>query len=161
MPPPAPSPAPLPADPALARVRRLAHLLDDSIRIPGVGRIGVDPLLGLVPGVGDAAGSVLSLYILVEAARLGASRAVLLRMAVNIGVETLLGAVPALGDLFDAGWKANARNVRLLNDYLERPGATRRASWGFLLLLVAVLLVVYGAAIAVWLFLLGLLWEAV
>lgn len=156
-----PPPAPLPADPALARVRRLAYLLDDSIRVPGVGRIGVDPLLGLVPGLGDAAGSVLSLYILVEAARLGAPRPVLLRMAVNIGVEALLGAVPALGDLFDAGWKANARNVRILNAYLERPGATRRASWGFLLLLVGALLVVYGASIAVWLLLLRALWGAV
>lgn len=148
-------PAPVPdADPAMQRVRGLAHLLDNSIRLPGGFRIGLDALIGLVPGFGDWAGALLSGYILTEAARLGASRSLLLRMAANVGIETLVGAVPLLGDLFDAGWKANARNVRLLDRHLGSPEPTRRASRGFLLLLLLGLALLLVGAMAVALLLL-------
>jgi hypothetical protein len=97
------------------RLRRLAWLLDSSIRVPGTRwRVGYDALIGLVPGLGDLAGVLLSTYIVVEAARLGASRGVLARMALNIAIEGLIGAVPLAGDLFDAAFKANQRNIRLL-----------------------------------------------
>lgn len=99
----------------LKRLDRLARLLDTSIGIPGTRwRFGLDPILGLVPGVGDLAGAALSGYIVYEAWRLGVPRAVLARMIANVAAETLLGTVPVAGDLFDAWWKANRRNVDLL-----------------------------------------------
>jgi len=149
-------PPPLPAraeEARRARLRSLARLLDNSIPVPGTGRrIGLDPLLGLLPGVGDLAGAALSGYILLEAARMGAPRATLLRMASNVALESVVGAVPLLGDLFDAGWKANARNVRLLDRHLAAPGDAARASRGWLLaVLGGVAVVAVGAgALAAW-----------
>lgn len=114
---------------ALEQARLLARLLDDAIPIPGTSwRIGIDPLLGLVPGLGDVLGAVLSGWILLVAARLGAPRAVIARMALNVALETVVGIVPGLGDLFDAAWKSNARNVELLERWHARPAATERAS---------------------------------
>ncbi len=101
--------------PTLRRLERVARLLDSAIRIPGTRfRIGVDGLLGLIPGVGDVAGLGLSAYIVVAAARAGASTKTLIRMLANIGVEGIVGLVPVLGDAFDIAWKANERNVALL-----------------------------------------------
>lgn len=139
---PLPAPTSSPVDPAsLEQVRRLARGLDTSIQLPGGFRVGWDAVLGLVPVVGDWAGALLSSYIVLQAVRLGASREVLLRMVGNVAVEALVGAVPFLGDVFDAAWKANTRNVRLLEDHLASPAATRRASraWvlGIVVLLVA------------------------
>jgi hypothetical protein len=139
---PLPAPVNSPADPAsLEQVRRLARGLDTSIQLPGGFKVGWDAVLGLVPVVGDWAGALLSSYIVLQAVRLGASREVLLRMVGNVAVEALVGAVPFLGDVFDAAWKANTRNVRLLEDHLAAPTATRRASraWvlGIVVLLVA------------------------
>jgi hypothetical protein len=116
-------------DPRLRSLDALGELLDDSIPIPGTRRrIGLDALIGLLPGVGDLVGALLSTYIIAAAARLGVSRATLLRMAANVGVEALVGMVPLLGDLFDAGWKANLRNLRLVRRSLESPQRTTRAS---------------------------------
>jgi hypothetical protein len=112
-----------------ARLRRLAWLLDSSIPLPGTPwSIGVDALIGLFPVLGDLAGVLLSGYILVEAARLGAGKAVLARMALNIAIEAVVGLLPFAGDLFDAAFKANQRNVRLLDAWLERPARAERAS---------------------------------
>lgn len=113
----------------LRRLEALAFMLDNSIRVPGTrARFGIDPLIGLVPGVGDAAGAALSAYLVVQAARLGAPAPSLLRMLMNVGVEAAVGTIPLAGDLFDAAYKANARNVAILRRELERPGSTRRAS---------------------------------
>jgi len=121
-------------DERIARLRRLAWLLDSSIPIPGTRlSIGLEALIGLVPFVGDLVGMILSGIILAEALRLGASKRVLARMALNIAVEGLAGAIPIAGDVFDAAWKANQRNVRLLGDWLDRPAPVERAS-GFLVL---------------------------
>ena len=131
------------------RLERLAWLLDSSLVIPGTKfSVGLDAIIGLVPVAGDLIGVLLSGYILAESARLGASRAVLLRMAFNIAVEGLLGAVPLLGDVFDAAWKANQRNVRLLGRALERPRHTTVASAAFLGGLVAAFLGLLVAATA-------------
>ena len=113
----------------LAGVRALARLLDNAVRVPGT-RIGVglDALIGLVPGLGDIAGGAMSAYVLVTAARLGVPRPVLGRMLVNLGIDALVGAVPVLGDLFDIGFKANVRNVQLLERTLDAPAETRRSS---------------------------------
>ena len=123
----------------LEQVRRLARTLDNSIPLPGGVRIGWDAVLGLIPGLGDGAGAVLSSFIVIQAARLGASRAVLTRMVGNVALEALLGSVPFLGDLFDAAFKANVRNVRLLEQHLAAPGRTQRASTGWVVGLVVVL----------------------
>jgi hypothetical protein len=106
---------------SLKRLTRLAKLLDSSIAVPGTRwRIGIDPLLGLIPGVGDIAGTVLSTYIVVHAQRLGVPKAVLARMAVNVMADLLIGTIPLFGDLFDFGFKCNIRNVRLLEQWIAQ-----------------------------------------
>jgi Domain of unknown function (DUF4112) len=103
----------------LSRVRWLSYLLDERFRIPGTRyRIGLDGLLGVLPGVGDTIGTLLSAYILFEAIQLGIPRATLLRMVGNIALDTLVGAIPVVGDVFDVAWKANKKNVALLNAYI-------------------------------------------
>ena len=118
----------------LARVRTLAHWLDDGIRIPGTRiRFGADAILDVVPFAGDVAGVAFSGWIMLQAARMGASRATLLRMGWNIAIDAVAGAVPGIGVIFDAGWKANLRNVALLERQALRPVETGRASRRFLL----------------------------
>lgn len=133
----------------LRRLRRLSHLLDNAIGIPGTRiRVGLDPLLGLLPGGGDFVGTALSAYIVLEAARLGASRDTLVQMVSNIILDTVAGIVPVLGDLVDVTWKANAKNIALLEEHLRiPPPARQKANWLFLALLLAgLLLVVMGVA---------------
>ena len=119
---------PVPVDQA-ARLRALARMLDSAIPIPGTGiRLGLDSIVGLVPGVGDLAGSVMSGYIVLAAARMGVTPAVVARMILNLGVDTVVGSVPLLGDLFDVGYRANMRNAALLDRHLAEPVAVRRSS---------------------------------
>lgn len=114
---------------ALSRLRTTARLWDELVQIPVIGRrIGIDALIGLVPGVGDAAGALVAGVGVVWAARYGAPFSVLIRMLGNIGLDALVGTVPLLGDLFDVGWRAQTRNVRLLERWLDNPDATRRSS---------------------------------
>lgn len=100
-------------DERLRRIERLGILLDSSIPI-GKYRIGLDPILGLIPGIGDAIGTVLSSYIVFEAAKLGVSKVTLVRMILNITVDALIGAIPIVGDLSDFVFKSNQRNLALL-----------------------------------------------
>jgi hypothetical protein len=111
----------------LKRLRAFAWLLDSSIRLPGGFRIGLDPLLGLIPGLGDALGALLGLYIIYEARRLGASRTLILKMIANMLIDAVIGAVPILGDIFDAAFKANLRNVALLEQMAEKDNVTAEA----------------------------------
>lgn len=105
----------------LNRVRRVAGLMDDKFAIPGTRiRFGLDSLVGLVPGVGDAATSVAGLWLVVEAARLKTPRGILLRMCLNLFVDSTLGAVPLAGDVFDLYWKSNRRNAVLLEKFLQQ-----------------------------------------
>lgn len=135
----------------LRRVQLVATVLDDAVRIPGTSfRVGLDPVVGLVPGLGDLLGGVASLYIILEAGRAGAPASVLLRMAANVGIDTVVGSIPVLGDLFDFGWKSNTRNARLLERHLEQPAATRRASMALIIgVLAALALLGVAAAILV------------
>jgi Domain of unknown function (DUF4112) len=104
---------------ALQRIERLAYWLDERYRLPGTRfRFGLDGIIGLVPGIGDAATSALSGYIVYEAWRLGAPHRVLARMLANLGFDALVGLVPVVGDLLDVGYKANRRNLRLLRRHL-------------------------------------------
>jgi hypothetical protein len=117
----------------LTAVGAFAEWLDAGFRVPGTNiRFGLDPLLGLIPGVGDVVGAVLAGWILVEAVRLGASRATLVRMAGNVALDAVLGAVPIIGDIFDFAWKANLRNVALLNRHLMDPPRARRGDRFFI-----------------------------
>lgn len=122
-----------------ADIERLAHLLDRAIRLPGNLRIGVDGLIGLIPGVGDAVGALLGFYIVSRATALGVPKAVLARMLINVGLDALVGAVPFLGDLFDFAFKSNARNVELMRRSLADGKRERTRST---LLLGAILLVI-------------------
>jgi len=114
---------------ALARLDRYATLMDARFRVPGTQiRFGLDPIIGLLPGIGDALGLALSLYVVVETIRLGVSKRVLFGMLRNVGLEALVGMVPVLGDVFDIGFKANLRNAALLRSYIEdrlRPAPVR------------------------------------
>jgi hypothetical protein len=143
----------------LKRLDSLAYLLDNSIPIPGTGaRVGLDAVIGLVPGIGDVAGTAMSGYIVVQAARMGTPASVIARMVLNVGIETVVGSVPFLGDLFDAGWKANARNIKLLRGSVLAPGEVRRSSrmvvggtvLVLLLILAAVGVVAFAVIRAVW-----------
>lgn len=111
---------------ALLRLEQFAHLMDTAFVIPGTNRrVGIDALIGLVPVVGDVAGLVLSSYIVYEARRLGVPKWLLARMALNVAFDGVVGSVPLAGDIFDAAFKANRRNVRLLRRHLERHGGVR------------------------------------
>lgn len=104
-----------------ARLQRLSWLMDNSVRLPTGHRVGIDGLIGLIPGIGDLLGASVSGYLIFQAHRLGAPRTLLARMALNVATETVLGTIPLLGDLFDLGFKANARNYRLVEKYLSAP----------------------------------------
>ena len=122
------------------RLGRLAWLMDDFINIPGTKfKVGFDPLLGLLPWLGDAAGSIVSSFMISEAARLGVPKSLLLKMAFNIIVDALLGVLPLVGDIFDFGWKANSRNFKLLEKYLERPRKTVIESRLFVVILIVLI----------------------
>jgi len=110
-------------------VERLAWWLDNAITVPGTRfRIGYDALIGLVPGVGDLIGTLLSSYIIAVAASQGLPPSALARMAINVGLEAIVGVVPIVGDLFDAAWKANQRNIGLMAQFENTPDAARRQS---------------------------------
>ena len=101
-------------EPRPGGVDRLAWWLDNAITVPGTRfRIGFDALIGLIPGVGDLIGTLLSSYIIAVAAAQGLPASALARMAINVGVEAIVGAVLIVGDLFDAVWKANQRNIAI------------------------------------------------
>lgn len=107
----------------LKRLRALGRLLDNSIRVPGTDyHFGLDGLIGLVPGIGDAVGALLALYILNEAKKFGVSRATMARMVWNVILDLSAGAVPIVGDVFDFVWKANKKNLQLLDAHLARTG---------------------------------------
>lgn len=101
------------------KLNRLAWLLDSAIRLPGGFRIGLDGIMGLVPGAGDLAGALFSGYILLQAAKMKLPATLLARMGFNIVLEVLIGSIPILGDLFDFAFKANRRNMRLMEKYFE------------------------------------------
>tara|TARA_R110002110_G_scaffold415765_3_gene655329 strand:+ start:99418 stop:99912 length:495 start_codon:yes stop_codon:yes gene_type:complete len=123
------------------RLQRLAWLTDSAIPLPGGYSIGLDGIIGLIPGLGDAIGAIMSGYIVVEGTRAGAPASVVIRMIGNVLLETIIGWIPFAGDLFDIVFKANQRNVALLDRYLDQPDATRRSSKALLASLFAFLII--------------------
>jgi hypothetical protein len=150
------------ADARTRRVRTVARLLDNAISIPGTSwKIGLDPIIGLIPGIGDMVGAVLSGYIVLEAVRAEVPTFTLARMLVNVGIDTLLGAVPAVGDVFDAAWKSNVMNVALLERHLAVAGSAppkQRNVIGVMALALIVLVLIVGAGVALGIFAGRLLW---
>ena len=137
----------------LKRLRALAWMLDRSIPL-GRWRIGLDPIIGLLPGAGDWIGAVLSLYVVYESARLGAPARLLARMGGNILVDVLIGTIPLVGDLFDFAWQANSRNLALIENHyragLPRDRLKPRSMskiWLMLTLVCVVVLVVVTALV--------------
>lgn len=129
-------------------IEHLAWLMDSSI---GIGRwsIGLDGLLGLAPGLGDVAGGLISMAIVMRAVRAGVPRIAIARMVANIAIDTLVGAVPLAGDLFDFAYKANMKNLRIYRQSLEGGrGATAR-HWMFFAVLAVGLLAVLAVPIIV------------
>jgi hypothetical protein len=109
---------------ALRRIETLAYWLDDRYRVPGTGfRVGLDGIVGLIPGVGDVVTNGLTAYVIYLAWRLGIPATTLARMLANLGIDTVVGIVPLAGDLFDLGFKANRRNLRLLHRHLSEQRA--------------------------------------
>ncbi len=134
------------------RVRQLAKLLDEAILIPGTNkRIGLDPIIGLIPGGGDTVTMLMSAYIVVEAALLGLPATTLLQMVGNIVIDAFVGTVPVVGDLFDVVSKANMRNLKLLDAHLAEPEFRAKSDKLlviFIVVLLAIVIVSFGLVAA-------------
>lgn len=145
---------------SIRQLRQFSNLLDRAIRIPGTSHgIGLDPILGLIPGGGDLLGAVFSGYIVLKAFQFGVPKETLLRMGSNIALETVAGTVPVVGDLFDVAWKANVKNVDLLEAHLESPETGKKADRGFVVLLLGGLLLLVILVSFVSLVAIALLWR--
>jgi len=123
----------------IQHLRHLSKLMDSQFRLGGF-RFGLDGLLGLIPGIGDIVTTGISIFIIADAARLGCSPTTLIRMALNLALENLVDMVPVLGNVFDFLWKANTRNLALIEAHLADPLHTTHKSRGVLLLIVLGLL---------------------
>jgi hypothetical protein len=143
---------------------QLSRWMDGLFRIPGVGwRFGLDALVGLIPGFGDTATSLVSFYILVAAVRYRVPKITLLRMALNIGIDYVLGSVPVVGDLFDAWWKSNQMNVELIRKRATVPAEEARrgkiSDWLFLGLIILFLVALLLSSLALAFFILRFIVE--
>ncbi len=135
--------------PRLKRMRQLSRLLDSAIVIPGTKkRIGLDPIIGLIPGGGDTVSAALSGYIIVEAALMGLPREALVRMVMNLLLDTVVGSVPVLGDVFDVFSKANLRNMQIVESHVKSPQPSAKADKLFIGLLIVGLLM-FAVAVGV------------
>ena len=138
------------------RIGRVTHALDELVAVPGTSiRVGLDPVIGLIPVVGDAVAAVVGAWVIGEAARFGIPRVVLGRMAINLVVDLAIGAIPFLGDLFDFAFRSNSANLELFRRHALDPDASTRGEQAFF---AGLLLVLVGLA---WLLLLavGAVWQ--
>lgn len=139
--------------------RKIAWVLDEFIRIPGTSfRIGLDPILGLIPGGGEILPSIIACFLLADARRHGLPFKLLLKMSGNVFLNAIIGAVPLAGDAFSAWFKSNSRNYSMMQRYLEsHHGDQAAGSWWPLLFIAATLIVVTIVNITVWLIFIALL----
>ncbi|MBE9093203.1 DUF4112 domain-containing protein [Tychonema sp. LEGE 07203] len=141
---------------SLRRLRQISHLLDNAIPIPGTKyRIGLDPILGVIPGGGDVIGSFFAGYIVFKSAQMGVPQETLVKMAANIVIDTVAGTVPVAGDLLDVAWKANVKNIELLDAHLGSPEPGKKADWLFVAALLLGLMLIIGGVIFLSVMLLG------
>jgi hypothetical protein len=130
--------------------RWVALIMDDFLRFPGTRfRFGLDPIIGLLPGIGDTASAIVSALALIYAARRGLPKILLARMALNILINELVGIIPGVGDAFSFWFKSNARNYALLKKYSSAPAASRKGDWIFLLAVLGLLFVIVCAGLIV------------
>jgi uncharacterized protein DUF4112 len=130
--------------------RWLALIMDDLLRLPGTKfRFGLDPLIGLLPGVGDTASAITSALVLFYATRSGLPKVLLARMAANILINEIIGIIPGLGDAFSFWFKSNRRNYELLKQYRAAPGRLRKGDWVFLVVLLGLLFAIVCAGMLV------------
>ncbi len=137
------------------RIERVTHALDELVGIPGTSvKVGLDPIVGLIPVVGDVVSGVVGAWVIGEAARFGIPRIVLARMVVNLTVDVVIGAIPFLGDLYDIAFRSNSRNLALFRRHALEPEASTRGDQAFFvgiaLLMVGVLWLIVTAIGAVW-----------
>ena len=138
------------------RIGRVTRALDELVAVPGTPvRVGLDPIVGLIPVVGDVVSGIVGAWVIGEAARFGVPRIVLGRMVVNLAVDVAIGAIPLLGDLYDVAFRSNSRNLALFRRHALEPDASTRGDQAFFL---GLLLLMVGV---VWLFLtaVGAVWE--
>jgi hypothetical protein len=136
----------------------IAYIMDEVVRVPGTKfRFGLDPLLGLIPGIGDTSSAVVSAFALIQAVRLGVPKILLTRMALNILVNEVIGVVPVVGDAFSFWFKSNARNYEIIKHHRLGSSAPKRTDWLFVIGILLLLLVIVCAGIAISFLLLGAL----
>lgn len=130
--------------------RWIAFIMDDFLRIPGTKlRFGLDPIIGLLPGIGDTGSAIISALALIAAARRGIPKILLARMSLNILINELVGIIPGIGDAFSFWFKSNVRNYELLKNYSAVPGRSRKSDWIFMIAVLAALFVIVCAGLLV------------
>jgi hypothetical protein len=134
----------------LQALRYVTRLLDSAIMIPGTSyRIGLDPIIGIVPVIGDLASPLFAIAVLWQARDLGIPRVVQLRMAFNAGLDVLAGAVPLVGDVFDFAWKANDKNLALLEQYAYEEHRPSMSDWAFVIAMIVVVITIAAIPVLV------------
>ena len=127
-------------------IRKLAYLMDGVIPI-GPWSIGLDPLIGIVPGIGDLIGALISMVIVVRAVQAGVPRIAVARMMTNIAIDTLIGSIPVIGDAFDFGFKSNLMNLRIYEDSVLAGHRKTAVHWAFFVMLLGGAVAIIAAAI--------------
>ena len=128
----------------------LALIMDEFVRVPGTQfRFGLDPLIGLVPGLGDTGSALVSAFALIQAVRLGVPKILLARMSVNILVNEIIGIVPIVGDAFSFWFKSNARNYQIIKEHMGAPPVSRRSDWIFVIAVLVLLVVIVACGLLV------------
>ncbi|HTM55436.1 MAG TPA: DUF4112 domain-containing protein [Pirellulales bacterium] len=149
-----------------AFVEKISRLMDTAFEVPGLGwRFGFDALVGLIPGIGDLATTLVSLYLLLLASRTGLPRITLARMGLNVAIDMVGGSLPLVGDIFDVWWKSNQKNAALLRERLAAaPYETPRAKasdWIFVGGMIVALIGLFAAVIAVATLIVAAVWNLV
>ncbi len=142
--------------------RWLALIMDEFLRFPGTKiRFGLDPIIGLLPGIGDVSSAIISAMALIHAARYGVPKILLARMATNILINELVGIIPGLGDAFSFWFKSNVRNYKLLRRYSAAPTRSRKGDWIFLVAVLSLLFVIVCTGLIVSLLVLQAMWQLI
>jgi hypothetical protein len=142
----------------LEALRKVARLLDTAFPVPGTSsRFGLDPILGLIPGLGDLVSPLFTLGLILQARDIGIPGVVLLRMIANVAIDTIVGLVPLAGDLFDFAWKSNIRNLALLEQHAYEEHPASAGDWTFVIMSIALLLIIAAVPFLVVGWLIGVL----